>query len=286
MLPTHGQLNTPNYRELDVPRMSSGVLFVAFDSVTDQGNTLRYTELAKISANLVKRHLGLPVGIVTDKPIAGFDEQIIVERPAAGTRHVLLKDLHESYSWYNDYRRQLYNLTPFDRTLLLDADYFLQTNQYLKCFEFDAPFQLIKTVYDPTNRKSFDKYISLPNRTIPQYWATAMYWNRNAATHFEYANMIAENYQYYSQVFGFTDKQYRNDMVFSIVAHMLPTHAMPWRMWMTSSDSKLIDANRSGLKFNYNNSVIRINTDVHVLSKDIMHENNLEILHQWSIADD
>lgn len=266
--------------------MSSGVLLVAFDSITDQGKLLRYTELAKVTANLVKKYLGLPVGIVTDKPVVGFDEQIIVEKPAADSRHVLLKDKHEYYNWYNDYRRQLYNLTPFDRTLLLDADYFLQSNQYLKCFELNAPFQLINHVYDPTGRNSFGKYASLPNRTIPQMWATAMYWNRNAVTHFEYANMIAENYKYYARVFGFSHKQYRNDMVFSIVAHMLPSYSIPWKMWMTSSDCELINADNRGLKFKYNNNVIRINSDVHVLSKDIMSETNLDLLQQWSLADD
>jgi hypothetical protein len=262
--------------------MSSGVLLVAFDSVTDQGNILRYTELAKVCANLVRKHLQLPVGIVSDVPVDDFDEQIIVEKPSADSRHVVLKDVHEYYNWYNDYRRQLYNLTPFDRTLLLDADYFLQTDQYLKCFEFNAPFQIIERVYDPTGRNNFDKYSRMPNRTIPQTWATAMYWNRDANVHFEYANMIAENYDYYSRVFGFSPKQYRNDMVFSIVSHMLPSYSMPWSMWMTSSDCTLIDVDSRGLKFKYNNNVVRINSDVHVLNKDIMSDDNLEKLQSWS----
>ena len=265
--------------------MSKGVLFVAFDSTTDQGNTLEYTRLAKISANLVRRHLGLPVGIVTDKSIVGFDEQIIVEKPNAESRHVLFGDKHESYNWYNDYRRHLYNLTPWKQTLLLDVDYFLQSNRYLTCFDFDAPFQVIESVYDPTGRNSFDKYKYLPNRTIPQRWATAMYWNSNAKEHFEYANMIAENYEYYSRIFGFSHKQYRNDMVFSIVSHMLPSYSMPWNMWMTSSDCELIDANSKGLKFLYNNQVTRINNDVHVLNKEIMLEKNLDLLESWSVND-
>jgi len=262
--------------------MSSGVLLVAFDSVTDQGNTLRYTELAKVCANLVKRHLKLPVGIVSDTTVGGFDEHVIVDKPSADTRHVAIGDVHESYNWYNDYRRQLFNLTPFDRTLLLDVDYFLQTDQYLKCFEFDAPFQIVNRVYDPTGRKSFDKYLTLPNRTIPQCWATAMYWNKNAAEHFEYANMIADNYQYYSRVFGFSHKQYRNDMVFSIVSHMLPSYNMPWAMHMTSGDCSLIDATEHGLKLQYNNNVVRLNNDVHVLNKNIMSDDNIYKLQQWS----
>ena len=266
--------------------MSSGVLLVAFDSVTEQGTHLQYTELAKISARLVRRYLGLPVGIVSDCLVDGFDENIIVEKPVSDPRHALIGDTYESYPWHNDYRRQLYNQTPFDRTLLLDADYFLQSDRYLKCFEFDAPFQIIGQVYDPTGRNSFDKYANLPTRTIPQMWATALYWNRDAATHFEYANMIAENYQYYSKVFGFSTRQYRNDMVFSIVAHMLPSYPMPWRMWMTSSDCQLMDANANGLRFEYNNKTVRVNNDIHVLSKSIMSDQSLDMLHRWSVADD
>lgn len=276
----------PNWLGLDEQRMSKGVLLVAFDSVTDQGTVLRYTELAKICANLVRKYLKLPVGIVSNMPVEGFDEQILVEKPVSDSRHVLLKNVHESYNWYNDYRRQLFDLTPFDRTLLLDVDYFLQSDQYSKCFDLDVPFQIVERVYDPTGRNSFDKYISLPNRTIPQMWATSMYWNRDAKTYFEYANMIAENYEYYARVFGFSHKQYRNDMVFSIVSHMLPSYTMPWRMWMTGSDCKLIDANNRGLKFNYNDNVIKINNDVHVLSKDIMSDDNLEMLYRWSLAND
>ena len=262
--------------------MSSGVLLVAFDSVTDQGKTLQYTELAKVCANLVRKYLKLPVGIVSDTNIDGFDENITVSKPKADERHVLVNGVHQSYNWYNDYRRHLYSLTPFDQTLLLDVDYFLQSDQYLKCFEFDAPFQIINQVYDPTGRNSFGKYAMLPNRTIPQCWATAMYWNRDAAEYFEYANMIADNYKYYSRVFGFSHKQYRNDMVFSIVDHMLPSYNMPWRMNMISSDCEFVDANANGVKFKYDNRVTRIGSDVHVLSKNIMLEDNLNKLQHWS----
>ena len=112
----------PGYQQLETLKMSSGVLLVAFDSVTDQGSTLRYTELAKVCANLVKKHLKLPVGIVSDIKVDGFDEHVIVDKPVADTRHVAIGNVHQSYNWYNDYRRQLFNLTPFKRTLLVDVD--------------------------------------------------------------------------------------------------------------------------------------------------------------------
>ena len=118
-------------------------------------------------------------------------------------------------------------------------------------------------------------------------WATAMYWNRSAKVYFDYANMIAENYEYYAKVFNFSAAQYRNDMVFSIVAHMLPVYQFPQHMWMTSSDCNLVDADSRGLKFEYNNSVVRVNNDVHILDKSILTDSNkLEMLQSWSKSDD
>jgi hypothetical protein len=259
--------------------MSKGVLFVAFDSTLDNGKTLKYTELAKVAAAKARQHLKMPVGIVSDVPVDGFDETVIVNKPTGTPRHTLTG----TYTWHNDYRRHLYDLTPWQQTLLLDVDYFLQTDQYLKAFEFNGDFQIVHKVYDPTGRNSFDKYSRLPNRTIPQMWATAMYWNRSAKTHFEYANMIADNYEYYAKVFNFSSKQFRNDMVFSIVAHMLPVYQFAQQMWMVSSDCDLIAADHSGLKFKHNNSVMRINNDIHVLDKSILvNDRKLELLQSWS----
>lgn len=266
--------------------MSKGVLFVAFDAITDQDKVLRYTESAKIAATLVRKHLKLPVGVISDNTVDGFDEQIIVEKKSNNNRHVLIDNKHESYNWFNDYRRQLYNLTPWKQTLLLDADYFLQSDQYLKCFEFNRPFQIVKQVYDPTGRNSFDKYKRLPNRSIPQVWATAMYWNQDAKIHFDYANMIAENYEYYANIFEFPAGQFRNDMIFSIVAHLLTSYEIAWPMWMVSSDCELIDANSDGLKFKYDSRVIRIKNDLHLLNKNIMLDKNLDLLHAWSKLND
>lgn len=266
--------------------MSKGILLVALNSTTDQKNELDYVRLAQINANLIRKHLRLPVGIVTDRLCDGFDELVLVSKAPTADRHVVLENKHESYPWHNDYRRMLFETSPWDQTLLLDADYLIQTDRFLECFEFDAPFQIVNNVYDPTGRNSFDKYKSLPNRTIPQKWATAMYWNRDAKQHFEYANMIAENYQYYARVFGFNPSQYRNDMVFSIVSHMLPSYDIPFKMWMSSGDCKLHSVDSRGIKIEYNNNVQRISNDLHMLSKDIMYEHNLEILEQWSLADD
>ena len=279
-------MNTIIFQGLDVQKMSKGVLIVALNSTTDQKNELDYIRLAQINARLIRKHLRLPVGIITDVGADGFDEFVFMSKAPATDRHITLNNKHESYAWHNDYRRQLFHFSPFEKTLLLDADYLIQSDRFLQCFDFDAPFQIIKDVHDPTGRNSFDKYKSLPNRTIPQKWATAIYWNREAKEHFEYANMIAENYQYYARIFGFNPTQYRNDMVFSVVSHMLPSYDIPFKMWMASADCTIDSANNKGIKIKYGNNVQRINNDIHLLNKDIMRTSNLDILDKWSLADD
>lgn len=266
---------------------SKGILFVGFDSVTDQQQQLHYTKLAEISANLVKKHLKLPCAIISDKTVAGFEESIVVDKPRSTKRHVLIGNNQHEYAWYNDYRRSAFDLTPFDETVILDVDFFVQSSQLFDLFDTDYPFMIIKDVYDPFGLDSFKNYKLLPNRSIPQCWATLIKFNKQSKVFFEYANMIANDYHYYSQIFKFNSGQYRNDMVFSIVAHMLPAEFIPWPMWMTSGNCKVQDADQKGILVTHNNNVLRIKHDVHVLSKDIaVDENLLDRLEHWSLLRD
>jgi hypothetical protein len=71
-------------------------------------------------------------------------------------------------------------------------------------------------------------------------------------------------------------------MVFSIVSHMMPAYKMPWPMHMTTGDCAIVDANEHGIKFRYSDNIIRINNDIHVLNKNIMSDDILEYLQNWS----
>jgi len=267
--------------------MSSGVLFIAFDSKTDQGKEIKYTRLAEIAKNLVKKHLGLPCAIVSDTVHNSFDESVVVEPKTANKRHTKIGNTHENYSWYNNHRVNADKLTPWKKTLLLDVDYFLQSDNLLSVVNADYEFAIFKDVYDATGRQSFDRYRLMPNRTIPQLWATAMCWDNRADYIFDYAREIENNYKYYSRIFGFSDKQYRNDMIFSIAAHMSDSKYLPSPMWMISSDCLLEGADHRGLRVYYDHEgkkqVTRINHDLHVLSKSLAtDEKLLDHLEYWS----
>jgi len=67
---------------------------------------------------------------------------------------------------------------------------------------------------------------------------------------------------------------------------MLPSFNMPFKMWMSSGDCNIIHADDTGIKIKYNNSVQRIKNDLHVLSKDIIYNDTLALLDEWSMAND
>lgn len=284
-----GLWNIKSLLTQDEQMMSSGALIIAFDSETDQGKKVQYVRLAEIAKNLIKKHLNLPCAVVSDKPVSSFDESIVVDRNNAESRHVLIGDKHEHYTWYNKHRVRADQLTPWKRTLLIDADFLVQTDNLLNIANSDSEFSIVKNVYDPTGRKSFNQYRFMPNRTIPQLWATAMCWDSRAEYIFEYAREIEQNYEYYSRVFGFSSKHYRNDMIFSIAAHMSDSRYFENPMWMISSDCKIEDANSDGIKISYDHktnqrSVLRINQDLHVLSKSIATDDAvLDRLEHWSL---
>jgi len=268
--------------------MSSGVLFFAFDSKTDQGKSVHYTRLAKIAKNLVKKHLGLPCAIASNTKVDGFDETIVINKRTAGTRHVLVNNVHENYIWYNNHRVNADQLTPWSRTLMLDVDYFLQSDNLLNVVNSDYEFLIMRDVKDATGRNRFDRYKLMPNRTIPQLWATAMCWDSRANYIFEYAREIENNYEYYSRVFGFSSKQYRNDMIFSIAAHMSDSKYITWPMWMTSGDCLVNNADHRGIKLSYQHKnkqhITRVGHDLHCLSKTIAtDEKLLDHLEHWSL---
>ena len=119
--------------------------------------SIKYTELAKLCALLVRKHLKIGVTLVTDTPIEGpFDDVIIVEAGNSGKRTFRNPNGEsEELTWHNKTRPLAYELSPYKKTLLLDVDYLMFNNslQWL----FDSKQELIchNNVFDITDKNSF-----------------------------------------------------------------------------------------------------------------------------------
>ena len=118
--------------------MTRGALIFAFNNEhTD------YVRMAAWSAERIHRYLDIPVAVVTNAPdraseLVAFDKVITAHSETGGTRW--FEDYQATVSWHNAGRTDAYNLTPWDETLVLDADYVVNGSLLIQTFDVDTDF--------------------------------------------------------------------------------------------------------------------------------------------------
>lgn len=245
--------------------MSEGACIIASNS-----GELDYIGLAAINARLIRKHLGIPVCLLTTDKNGhpDFDEVVVIDDRPSSKRSMLKGDAHITYEWKNDHRIDAIDKSPWTRTLLLDADYIVASDMLRPLLSCDQPFMTIDKVYDVTGRNSFARMQRMPDGSIDQRWATVMCFDRSAKPVFDAAAMVRQDYGYYAAMFGFSLKPFRNDYAFSIAAHLLGIPTVPFSMAQLPADCA-VAADGRGLKITYANNILRWQGDLHVLNKDI-----------------
>jgi hypothetical protein len=214
--------------------MTQGILIYAHNS-----RSVDYALMSVISGGLAKKHLNVPVSLVTDKftvdwmkdsqiyNIANriFEHIIIVEKPQTNNSRRLYDGTDNVVvPFINSNRSSAWDLTPYDRTLLIDSDFLVFSNRLSEYWNVDSDLMIgesINDIYDNTRIGYHDKYIS--DVGIKLYWATTVMFTKNTKTKtfFDLVNHIKDNYQYYADTYRFDSKQFRNDIAFSIAKHIL-----------------------------------------------------------------
>ena len=199
--------------------MSKGIVIFAFDS-----KELLYTKVAAVSAKLAKEKLQLPVTLITNKKIKSkiFDNVIVLEDTVPQLRSVIVNSSAVTIPWKNQNRASVYELSPYDQTLLIDADYFIFSNYLSHLFHSDLELSAFSNAVDISEFTNLTN-IRLSNISIPMYWATVVYFTKSkfAESVFTMMSMIRKNYEYYSMLYSFLGGQYRNDFSLSIALHTL-----------------------------------------------------------------
>lgn len=214
--------------------MTKGILLFAHNN-----RTVDYSLLALISGGLAKKHLKFPVSLVTDpttvdwmreskiynKSQEVFDKIIEVEKPVT-ENYRNLQDGEEKVKvpFVNSNRSNAYELSPYDRTLLLDSDYFVFSNRLNEYWDVDEDILISRSmndVYDEKRKGYHDVYIS--DTGIHMFWATTVMFSKTprAKAFFDMVNFVRDNYQYYGDIFRFSTRQYRNDISFSVAKHII-----------------------------------------------------------------
>lgn len=213
--------------------MTRGVLIFAHNSPD-----IDYGLMAVIAGGLAKKNLNIPVSLVTDLGTLSwleesgmiatarkvFDKIIEVQRPY--TKNV--RNLHDGFEskvipFVNTNRYSVWELSPYDQTLLIDSDYLIFSNKLNEYWEIDAPVMMAQGMTDLTG----DRVGILDNRVsetgVHMFWATTVIFDKSPESEFFFklVDFVKDNYIYYADLFRFNPKQFRNDIAFSVAKHII-----------------------------------------------------------------
>ena len=202
--------------------MTTGAVIFAVggDSAID------YAAMAAWSAPRIQRHLGLSTTLITDQDITDpvFDKVIQINSvPSERTRW--FDDLDQSVPWNNLDRCDAFDLTPYDCTLLLDADYVVNSGLLRTVVDQDR-FWCHRYAYAVGTGEALDYF---GRHQHPMYWATVMVFGRNAesAWIFDSMRMIRDNWQHYRDLYHIDNALFRNDYALSIALPLVNGHVQP-----------------------------------------------------------
>lgn len=219
---------------------SRGVIIFA-----NNNTEIDYLGLALTNALLIQKNLGLTkdqVTIVTDpfsleyktkdvgkRFINKCSSNIIViekDREFKIKNNRVYKDTShtaKTLSFYNVSRCDAYDLSPYDETILIDADYLILSDTLNHCWGHQNELMMNWEYVDIMRGRRYQEFDRISPLGISMYWATVVYFRKNETneTFFNFVKHVKNNREYYSDLYKFSNAVYRNDYSFSIAAHML-----------------------------------------------------------------
>jgi hypothetical protein len=194
--------------------------------------SIDYVKLAIFAAKRVKQFLNIPVSLATDSmdylqfypdhteifdkiiPIYGNTDQ--QKKFFDGTLY------YKTGEWKNLTRNQIYDITPYDRTLVIDSDFIINSNTLVKALNNDYEFQIYRKNFDVAGWRP-DTFTRINQHSIPFYWGTVFIFEKTASTgaFFNLIEYIKSNWEYFRVVYKIDSPLYRNDYSFSIAIHIM-----------------------------------------------------------------
>ena len=239
--------------------MTTGALIFARNN-----ELIDYEAMARWSARNIERHLGIPTHIVTDNA------------PNNNTRH--FTDVG-NVTWHNHNRMDAYQLSTWDCTLVLDADYVVASDQLQSVLEVKQDFLAHRWAYDVTGCNNFNGLNSFGNNRMPMWWATVMMFRKSkqAELIFNSMQMIRDNWTHYRNLYKNTIATYRNDHALSIAlgivnGHTLNHPGIPWALASVTPEHKLTQLDQDSYRVDFINTEnrarwIELRQDFHAMGK-------------------
>ena len=251
--------------------MRDGALIFAHATAVD------YVQMAQVAATLIHRHLDMPVCLVTDEPVdtAVFDQVVVVPKPATiNQRNYWVDGKKQTAPWFNGTRSMAFDLSPWDRTLLIDADYFVMSANLKKLQKTNLGFACYTQAHDIRNTQPID--VRAGQRHMA--WATVCWFDRSeyAQNVFAMWQHVVKNWNYYNLINNFGKPGLRNDHALTVALETVNGHrsmfpVIPGSIATVVPDTKLYDIRPNGtVLFDVDGKFsMTKNQDIHIVDKKI-----------------
>lgn len=239
----------------DASGKSKGALIFANNT-----EEIDYVLIANRAADLIKKHLGIPTTIISKNV-----DNVTNQRYSS--------DFSRFISWNNKGRFSAFDESPYDTTILIDADY-LVLDDRLRC--------LLDIVQDYMIMKN-NRYLpgevcgeKLGEYSINTSWATVIVFNKTERSRllFDMVQRIQDHYFYYRSLYNIAHTNYRNDYAFTIADQILsgytqdPLTQIPWTMTTLEGIIESIDVNETNMVVRYHDRALVLpRQDIHVMTK-------------------
>lgn len=268
--------------------MNCGALIFAHNN-----SSIDYVKLAVFSAKQILKYLEIPVTLVTDDAstlsstdASIFDKIIVIDNePNSQVKKFYDGTMFASnIEWKNFSRSQVYELTPYDKTLVIDSDYVINSSVLKPAFEIDSPLQIYQKSFPLASWRDDSTFQRLSQYSVKFYWATAFIFEKTKATSafFTLVSNIKDNWAYYKALYHLESPIFRNDFAFSIAIHIMNDQTdgdfvteLPGTMTYILDRDLLVSASGNKMQFliekhqNYGEYTLVKTTglDVHVMNK-------------------
>ena len=210
--------------------MSKGIIIFALNNVY-----VDYASQACACAGFARKNLSLfdEICLITNtetlvsnaEKINEYFDKVIISDTFQPDNVRLFKDTvknTEYASFKNLGRGDVYDLSPYDETLVIDSDYFIMNDVLDQVWGSENDIMINSKFRDIADRHKVNiEYID--NFSIPMFWATIVYFKKSeyAENLFTLVNHIKYNYKYYYYLYNCSGNLYRNDFAFSMALHIL-----------------------------------------------------------------
>ena len=212
-----------------------GTCFFAYNN-----NKIDYIKLAHFAAAHVKRNMkNNSTCLITDSGTFAylkdsidskmheycFDTVVIsdVAHESNPRRHFDSPWTEFSVQFSNSNKHDIFTLSPFEKTMLVDTDYFIMNDFYDYVFDSDIPLAMHKYARYLEHQAPYMNEQQLSEAGIHHWWSTAVYFDKSneAQIFFDTWEHVKDNWDYYHLLYQFPPGLFRTDFCVSIAAHIL-----------------------------------------------------------------